>query len=167
MKKYSHNSYWCKDPIISALREGLNAVEADIIFVGGKIMCSHGWRPFKSWCHGSLEEVFLKPLLDLAESGKEMVLIIEPKSIRKGMMKKLYNLLHYYAHYNLKLIIGCQYKLFWQHKRLVWLYDFNLMCKKYGWAVEIPDKRLYTEYHKQVDLFPEYGFIKRILKNQF
>ena len=150
-KKYSHNDYFCENPIDDAVEAGLSAFEADLVYTGGEIMLSHSWRPLKCMCYGSLEEVYLKPLYIRACTGKKSTLILEPKSVRKDMLPALYNLLNKYKHPNITYITGVQYRYFWQHKRLVWMYDFHLLCRK--GTVRTYDKRLETDYHDQVDVY--------------
>jgi len=166
-KTYSHNDYWAKNQIADALKKGITAFEADIVYVGGEIMLSHSWRPTKSLCHGSLEKDYLVPLHLMAEVGREVTLIIEPKSIRKGMLEDLFNLLLKYRHINLTVITGVQYRWFFQHKRLVWMYDFHRYCMNRGWMVRTYDKRLETDYRDQVNVYPKYNWFQKIIHNQF
>ena len=172
--KYSHNDYYTRNKILDALGEGITAVEADIVFIGDEIMLSHSWRPFKSWTHGNFIDEYLNPLYKIALSGKKMTLIIELKSVkmfgykrRLKQIKTLSLLLSGYSHENLEYVIGCQYRWFHQFWRLVWLYDFHRYCKDQGYKLKIKDKRLCTDYNEQVDVFQKYGFLKRILNNQF
>ena len=166
-KTYSHNDYWAKNKIKDAMEKGLFTFEADIIYVGGKIMLSHSWRPTKSLCHGTLEEEYLQPLNVMADGGIKTTLIIEPKSVCEEMLEDLYDLLLRYKHENLTYVTGVQYKYLHQHHRLVWMYDFHLMCMKRGFAVETYDKRLRTKLHDQVNVYPEYNWFQKIIHNQF
>lgn len=62
---HSHNDYEQKHPLFDALKEGLNSVEADIWYRNGKILVSHLGHTFK----GSLEDLYLKPLQEIANRG--------------------------------------------------------------------------------------------------
>lgn len=70
--KISHNDYLNKQPLTTALDRGYIGVESDIIVTGifwKRLDCSHHFAP-RFLTHGSLEELYLKPLLLMSETGR-------------------------------------------------------------------------------------------------
>ena len=83
--KLSHNSYWIKgDPVKVSKLFDCDIIEVDII-KGLKL--SHSWRPFGLFCHGNLEDRYLK------DFPSNKILYIEFKTGSKSIQKPLYNAL--------------------------------------------------------------------------
>lgn len=108
---YSHNCYKAKRPIEDSFEAGCNMLEADVVYLNDKVMLSHGWVPFECMCHGELEEVFLKPLFNMAVSNnlpKNFWLYVEIKTGDLDIVKPLYRLLRKYKHKKINLCMSVQ-----------------------------------------------------------
>jgi glycerophosphoryl diester phosphodiesterase len=66
---HSHNDYEKSNPLLDALKQRFDSVEADIWLSGGKLMVSHLGFSYR----GSLEELYFKPLRRAVELGKGSV----------------------------------------------------------------------------------------------
>ena len=65
---YAHNDYWHKRPLLDALDKGFTYVEADVFLKGDKLVVAHY---FLSKKNRTLEDLYLKPLLNYVEENKK------------------------------------------------------------------------------------------------
>ena len=65
---YAHNDYWHKRPLFDALDKGFTYVEADVFLKGDKLVVAHY---FLSKKNRTLEELYLKPLLNYVEENRK------------------------------------------------------------------------------------------------
>lgn len=65
---YAHNDYWHKRPLFDALDKGFTYVEADVFLKNNKLVVAHY---FLSKKNKTLEDLYLKPLLNYVEENKK------------------------------------------------------------------------------------------------
>lgn len=96
---HSHNDYQQTHPLIEAFNNNFRSIEVDIWLSKGEAKVSHMPWNFK----GTLEEMYLRPLQELVNSGKlkadaenPLLLWIDIKDIRKKIIVKLAKALEKY-----------------------------------------------------------------------
>ena len=97
---HSHNCYWNRSQFYKALKAGCNIFEVDVMLVGGELMLTHSWKPFKWLCYGKLESYFEK-IHRLRD--KELYLYIEIKTSDEKILYKLSTLIGKYQ--GIKILI--------------------------------------------------------------
>lgn len=90
---HSHNDYFNRSQFFKALKEDCNIFEVDVMLVGGELMMTHSWRPFKWLCYGKLESYFEK-IHKLRD--KELYIYIEIKTSDEKIIYKLTTLINQY-----------------------------------------------------------------------
>ena len=151
--KYSHNSFFCNDPVYDTLRNNLDALEFDLMYrmFSKNIYCSHSWRPLNCMYYGKLERYLFECYGIAKKREKVLYFIIEPKTCNPLMMEPLYKLLNKYRHEKIIYVMSVQYKKGpHQWLRGLWLKRFFRLYKE---KLGILDKRLETDLHEQVDLY--------------
>ena len=103
--EFSHNDYWCNNPIHDAMDKNIHMFEVDVVLFRGAVMLAHSWRPWRSAYYGSLEQVYLKPLKN---NSNEIYLYVELKSGRKKLGVKLFELMKKYKKNNLIFVLGAE-----------------------------------------------------------
>ncbi|SHJ47114.1 hypothetical protein SAMN04487911_12233 [Arenibacter nanhaiticus] len=68
----SHNDYGQERPLFDAIAAGINAVEADVVFLDGKLYVAHG--PAEVTKENTLRSLYLDPLRQIIENNKGYVL---------------------------------------------------------------------------------------------
>ncbi len=100
---HAHNDYLHDRPLLDALEQGFNSVEADIFLVKGKLLVAHDI--FQQRPERTLETLYLDPLKQriAAEGGQvfrnaePFVLMIDIKSEGESTYKELHQVLEKYA----------------------------------------------------------------------
>eukprot|EP00565_Helicotheca_tamesis_P003818 CAMPEP_0185723416 /NCGR_PEP_ID=MMETSP1171-20130828/271_1 /TAXON_ID=374046 /ORGANISM="Helicotheca tamensis, Strain CCMP826" /LENGTH=337 /DNA_ID=CAMNT_0028391115 /DNA_START=157 /DNA_END=1170 /DNA_ORIENTATION=+ len=64
-RAHSHNDYWQKDPLISAIRHGLNSVEVDVFPRDGKLLVAH--TRFELDRSRTIENMYINPIVEMIE----------------------------------------------------------------------------------------------------
>lgn len=100
---HSHNDYEQDIPLVSALLQGFQSVEADIWLSRGDIYISH-WP----WAYaGTLRELYLEPLSKRQATSPPVYLWLDIKDGRDDLRPKLAELLRSYSRVkNLKIILS-------------------------------------------------------------
>lgn len=71
LRAHAHNDYQHERPLLDALDQGFNSVEADIFLVGDKLLVAHWYHEINP--HRTLESLYLDPLKQRVEAGKGSV----------------------------------------------------------------------------------------------
>lgn len=118
---HSHNDYWTDVPFYTAVTQGANMFEADIIYYCGELLLAHSWKPFKCMYCGELEEKYLLPMRMhvTTNPNSELWLYIEYKSGSKKMNPLLYDLLSKHKHPKLHYTISALNNTWYQKPRHV------------------------------------------------
>jgi hypothetical protein len=151
---HSHNDYWAPYPLYSGLPLDVNMFEADIIYLNGKLMLSHSWRPFEFLCFGELEENYLLPMrmYVTAHPEKELWLYIEYKTSNKNVNSVLLELLLKNRHPNLHITLSALNNTWYQKPRHIQAQKFmDSYQKEFNLTWEADLEKQY-EYEK-VDLY--------------
>ncbi len=99
---YAHNDYWHKRPLYDALDKGFTYVEADVFLKKNTLVVAHY---FLSKKNKTLEDLYLKPLLNYVEENKKgdqsannfpITVMIDIKSKAKSTYRALALLLEKY-----------------------------------------------------------------------
>ena len=95
-KFHSHNDYAQDFPFWKAYIHGASSIEADIFLKNDELYVTHSEDEIQA--DFTLENLYLKPLADLAKAGKlrNLQLLIDLKSESKTSLKKLVEVLNSY-----------------------------------------------------------------------
>ena len=106
--KKSHNDYWCERQIYTALANGCNIIEVDIIVLKDELILSHQWVPHRLFGYGSLKNYI--SFFNSYHGADSLYLLIELKTDNEKLLPLMIKYFSGFYNNNVTILIDAENK---------------------------------------------------------